>query len=373
MRYASQPTFLALATAALLIVLAGCSEDGTGTPNAYDSGSQTIDLNDPYGGFLPTDEDPAFGDATLAERAGDEERVADGYAGLTVEQMEQVSSYEEDPRTEWYSFTAVWGNLSADRNSGTPEDPPQQQEEVVWDGSLELTRGGIKLLSIILFEREHGDRLLPRAVPERIEWASRTYGHYDGLRVLLAIPPDTARVEDPVELTLHAGDYERVFTLAELDSLHEEIEVGENATISLRAFQADPEVDVRGFLGGAWGKAVEDSVGHFRGRWIAARDGRLMGWLRGHYGVDEAGEQVFFGKYIDWSGRFRGLLRGHYELMSSGEPGSPGYREYGEFWGEWIGRQGQALGRLNGTWSRRGNGRGRFHGMWRGNVLTPMF
>lgn len=372
MRFPTQRQLLALAGVGLVLAFAGCSENDVSTPNSYDSGSQTVDLDDPFGGFLMTDEDPAFGDSDLAESAGDEERVENGYSGLAIDQIQRVTEIEENPRTEWFSFTALWGNFCEDRNSDTP-DPPEQQEEIVWDGYMELTRGGIKLLSIILFENEHGDRILPRSGPELIEWESRTYGHHDGLRVLLAIPPDTSRIEDPVQLTFRAGDYERVFDLAELDSLHEEIDLTETATISFRSFRADPAADVRGFLGGQWGKVEGDSVGRFRGHWVAARDGRLMGWLRGHYGVNDAGQQVFFGKYVDWSGRFRGLLRGRYAVTTQGEPGTPQYRENGEFWGEWIGRQGQALGRLDGTWASRGNGRGRFHGMWRGNVLTPLF
>jgi hypothetical protein len=355
-----------------MALVGGCSED-VNTPDSYNSGSQTVDLDDSFGGFLPTDETPAFGDDQLADSASDEELVQDGYEGLSVVQLDEVSKMENNSEAVWYSLTALWGYLKdAEDNEPDGSIPPEWDEEVEWNGYMELSRGGIKLLSIILFEREHGDVILPRSDPGLIEWESTTYGHFDGLRVLLTIPPDTSRIPEPVELTFSAGSYQRVFAIEELDSLSEVIEViPDVASISFRAFQVDPAVDVRGFCRGLWGNAEDDSVGRFKGRWVSARDGRLMGWMRGHYGVNTNGDQVFFGKYVDQLGRFKGFLRGHYEVDSSGENGTAGYLEQGVFWGGWLDRHGRALGRLDGTWGQRGAGRGRYHGTWRGNVLTP--
>ena len=47
--------------------------------------------------------------------------------------------------------------------------------------------------------------------------------------------------------------------------------------------------------------------------WIS-RHGFIEGYLQGHYGKNESGEKVFFGKWVSKSGRFEGFLKGKYGL-----------------------------------------------------------
>jgi hypothetical protein len=56
--------------------------------------------------------------------------------------------------------------------------------------------------------------------------------------------------------------------------------------------------------------------------------GRLKGAVRGRYGIDDAGNRVFFGKYINRSGHIRGLIDGTWEPAVEGGRGT--------FSGEWI-------------------------------------
>ena len=81
-------------------------------------------------------------------------------------------------------------------------------------------------------------------------------------------------------------------------------------------------------------------VGTFAGLWTDLT-GRIHGFLRGGYGLDAAGNRVFFGKYIDRRGHFRGLLRGTWEPAEEES-------ELATFTGNWIGAAGQVEGYLGG-------------------------
>jgi len=352
-------------------LVAGCSDDGNTTAaDPYGPESQAVDLNDEYGGFLAVDEDPAFGDPELQRLAADEEAVEDGYAGLDPQAAEEARRLEQQPDFRFYSLTVLWGDLQPEWNQGAV-DSLEPGEPIVWDGRMTLSEGGIKLLSLLRFERAE-DRILPRSERETIEWVSTTHGFMDGIRVLVIVPADSVTGE-PIAQTLEfeAGDYTRTFSTDELTALDELVELGVGEKLSFRSYLTDPSsTRLDGFISGHWTRIESDSIGHFKGYWIGGRDGARLGYLQGHYGYDARGQQVFFGKYVDEFGNFRGFLRGQWETNDIVNPGQS-RRATGSFQGEWVDRHGGALGRLRGHWAFPLRGRGVFSGAWKGGILTP--
>ena len=65
-----------------------------------------------------------------------------------------------------------------------------------------------------------------------------------------------------------------------------------------------------GMLGGHW-KPLKPGLGVFQGKWAGA-GGKVVGHLKGIYGVNKAGDHVLFGKYISITGKFMGLIKGRY-------------------------------------------------------------
>ncbi|MBK8230015.1 MAG: hypothetical protein IPK72_05370 [Candidatus Eisenbacteria bacterium] len=94
-------TRFVLGTAALALSLAGCGDDD-GQTNAPPVDQPTYDLNAAYGGLTATDEQPAFGDPTLAAMEEDEAPVSDPI-------NDQVGEIGRGRAT--YAFTAIWGKL----------------------------------------------------------------------------------------------------------------------------------------------------------------------------------------------------------------------------------------------------------------------
>jgi len=343
-----------------LVLLGGCSHDNsTGSGNPFTPDDQTIDLNAPYGGFLAVDEQPAFGDLTLQAETTENEQPADGYAGLSIQARERTRRLEDD-HPDHYALIALWGDLR-NGDTSTSIKGGRDAEPVAWDGSLSLSAGAIRLLGLIDFERPE-DGILPRTLPTDIEWTSITHGDRDGLRVWLIVPHSA----EPETLRFKAGDYEQTLLTSDLEDLSENIEISDSLQISLRAFRADPAVAASGFLRGHWGRAPGDSLGRFGGHWVLGDDGRVVGVMRGHYGLNDQNQQVFFGKYIDLAGHFRGFLSGTWEATVSGTEDTRNYRESGTFSGQWVDEKGRPLGELQGRWQRRGNHTGVFTGRWRG-------
>ncbi len=363
---------LVLVIAFWVVLLPGCSEEDqiTDSDSGATAADQTVDLNDPYGGFLAVDEDPAFGNDDLAGSTTLEEEVENGYAGLSEEERRSAENMEENHKRGLYSLTVLWGNLE-DQELSESNVPPVEADAVIWDGTLSLREGAIRLLRLIRFERPE-DRILPRVGSDSLSWTSVTHGGYDGLRVLLVVPTDSSGIPVNDALTFYAEPFGRItLSIADLEEFDEVYDVPNSVEqVSIRAWRADPTVDSRGFCGGRWGWAANDSTGHFVGRWVEI-DGRLAGYMRGHYGENDEGQQVFFGKYVDRWGRFRGFLRGRYEIIRDAEIdlGGSGVSEIGSFNGEWVGKHGHAFGRLSGHWSRRGERPGLFSGVWVGHYV----
>ncbi len=380
MRHTTRKLALVLGLLAAVWVIAGCSSDEssnvTGGSTTGDPDQQTVNLDDTYGGFLAVDEDPAFGDDELAAAISEEEAVADGYEGLDPNERARAQEMEENKRV-WYSLTVLWGNLDTP-NENEVSGGSQEEDPVVWDGTMTIGLGAIRVMRLISFEHPEDHLILPRPAAGTVQWSSVTHGYLDGLRVLLIYGGDEPAAQAPDD-TLHfsAGPLGTVsLPIEELEDLNVIYDIpGSVEKVSFSAFRVEEAHHVRGFMAGRWGWAEGDSVGRFRGRWMS-HTGAHLGFMRGHYGENSHGDQVFFGKYIDHQGAFRGFLRGTYEILRTvGNPdnpaGAPVNFEVGAFQGRWEDASGNQMGDLHGRWSRVGKRPGVFSGSWRGLGIAP--
>ena len=303
---------LPLCAVALLLSAVGCSDNGTESQAA-----DQVDLNDEFAGLSPTDEAPGFGDAELI--ASDDEEVAvDDPMALSAE----VAAIETDPTSGVFRFRAVWGNLRLDTADTAPTS---------WDGSVEVSRGAVLIKKTIRFELAQ-DYIVPRVDRHLLEWVSTTTIHHDGIMADILIPAlrptydttvtvvvdslgDSSRVitidtippdNTPVEVTFNAGSYSRTFTLGELAALDEVVTLPDSHQIAVSAYQFTR--CPKGALVGGWGMN-DQGQGVFRGRWVN-QFGHRIGYLRGYYGTNDAGEKVFAGKWISDNGRFEGFVAG---------------------------------------------------------------
>lgn len=344
----------AILLSAALILASGCSgndpDSTTPDPNSTDG---RIDLESEFGGFDSRNEAPAFGDPSLAATLSLEASVDDPAPALEAGMA--------DPGNYLYSVTIRWGVLGTGMGpEGDADDPLAEPTD--WSGSLAVSRGQLQIVRVVAWERE--DRIeLPRSNPSLIEWASTTHGNYDGIRVLVRRLPTRAGAPDDT-LTFKTPLVTKSFPLAELADLDFEVETGNanGEAVRFEGWEAPRFMNSRGFVGGSWGWAEDDSVGHFAGRWVGVR-GEVSGFLRGVYGQNDAGEKVFFGKYIDRNGNFQGFVRGHWATTRGADRDGP---SVGSFRGEWLSGDAspERIGALHGVWRLRDNGRGAFDGRW---------
>jgi hypothetical protein len=343
---------IAILSLGLLALIAGCSQ------KTSDSQNDQSEIADEFGGYTPTDEQPAFGDQVLAaEMEGDEEYNDQVLSSPTVDSI--INDSEEEGA---YALRIVWGSLEFDSTVTEVTD---------WSGSLTISRGAEIVRRLIRFERGQ-DYILPREDRKVIEWVSVTTVHYDGIFVNLYVPPvdpnDTnVTADEPVTVTFATGPFTVSFNIEELMTLDTVfvLEDGVNA-VAFRGFKVFPGICPKGFLGGRWGK---DSTGQgiFFGRWIS-RNGALIGHLRGHWGTDRDGnpDNVFYGKWIDINGKFEGFLKGHYYAR----PCPNVVRDrFGQFKGFFYDANRNVKGALNGHYMRsrtdEENSLGFFLGRWK--------
>ncbi len=344
--------FVALLSFGLLALIAGCSENSTST------GDEMEELADQFGGYLPTDEEPAFGDEQMAaEMEGDVE-----YDDPILLSPEVESMIEEDA-TGAYVMRIVWGALEYDSSV---------TELTTWDGSLSVSYGAVVVRHKIRFEPWQ-DVILPRESREEVSWMSKTSVHHDGLALNIYIPaPDSGEeIEEPITVTFDTEPFTATYTIDELTALDTVyyLEDSVNA-VAVMAHKIYPGACPRGFLGGYWGV---DSTGQgiFYGRWIS-NNGALVGHLRGHWGEDsdENEGRVFYGKYIDITGKFEGLLKGRYmphpNWRANGNAFShAGGRFYGQFYDENGSPDGVLKGHYRNPRRVNDNNMGFFQGRWK--------
>ena len=176
------------------------------------------------------------------------------------------------------------------------------------------------------------DYIVPRVERTLLEWVSTTTIHNDGIMADILIPKllptydttvtvvvdslgDSSRVitvdtippdNTPVEVTFTAGSYSRTFSLGELAALDDVVPLPDSHQVAFSAFQFTR--CPKGTLVGGWG-VNDDGQGVFRGRWVN-QFGHGIGYMRGYYGINDAGERVFAGKLIGDNGRFEGFVAG---------------------------------------------------------------
>ena len=116
------------------------------------------------------------------------------------------------------------------------------------------------------------------------------------------------------------------------------------APILAAAITIEPGTCPRGFMHGRWMNHPERQGGFLKGRW-ETENGGVKGHMKGIYGVNDAGEKVFFGKMISRSGRFLGIVVGHYDKHPDDENG-------GWFQGRIVNRNREIIGGIKGEWKR---------------------
>jgi hypothetical protein len=169
-----------------------------------------------------------------------------------------------------------------------------------------------------------------------VAWFSHTGGHFDGLLVEIIEPPRNGQDggDPPPANLLHivTGPFERSFAVADLAQIDEIFEVEpEGNAVHLAGFTlGDLDPCPKGFLSGVWldDPDTDDESGFFRGRWVGVH-GIGMGHMMGQFGLDEDGNRMFFGKYINRSGEFMGLLAGTWKPSEE-------YPGHGSFVGHWT-------------------------------------
>ncbi len=356
---------------ALLIAGLGCQNDSVAPDAALTE--QGIDLDSPTGGLSTSDEAPAFGEPDMFAAFSTEASFDD-----PIEKCGRADSLEARG-ARFFEFRAIWGRL-ADANVTNAVDPCPLD----WSGTLHMEGGIIVIKKIIAFEANDS---VSRVDSSTIAWVSHTGPHVDGIQVRLIVPSDSLFCGACIPaLTLSTGPYSKTFTMAELLALDvvSPVDTCGNA-ISITSVLTPPGCP-HGQLMGAWKLTDLDSLtsadslenggvvhGVFRGIWIG-KGGRIGGHLRGVFGLNAAGEHVFFGKYIDLTGRFMGILRGKGGLrgapsLTGGngngrDKGAEIKRPRGWFAGEWIDSNLNVQGRLRGRWIASEEGKGFFHGIW---------
>lgn len=352
------PTIIA---AVFSLTAMSCSNSiDSSTPNDGE-----LDLNSEFGGYTASDESPAFGDASFASAMSAEPLFDD-----PLYPADAVDSLLDDGKTV-YALVLRWGQLEGDSTVTTLTD---------WSGSLELLRGGIALRQTIRFEAGQDHIVRPRTSRKLLEWVSFTSVHFDGLLVLIHDPVvDDDSVVAPNELVLTMPQYARSFSMEELDSLDEIVDIDASGNqLAINARRLDLVLCGEGSLEGIWRLNPSHRNGEFFGRWMTA-GGAFGGHLRGHFGIRGDSSRVFFGKVIGVDGSFAGLLRGAWGFNDSDSTG-------GWFEGDWASSAGLTVGSVAGTWVSapvgdaddddgrgNGNGRGRGHNRnsrWGGGFFT---
>ncbi len=123
-----------------------------------------------------------------------------------------------------------WGYLPQPEGAA-PEaaDVPEEEKYamVPWDGFLQTTKGGIKLLETLLFETggayENGgdDFVYPRNNRLTLEWRSSTTTHWDGIVAAIVVP---VHAVPEAHVTLHTEQWSHVFMARHLVGLHARIQ-----------------------------------------------------------------------------------------------------------------------------------------------------
>ena len=150
--------------------LPGCLNPSSGdsVDNGLVTREETVDFDDPYGGYNLGDESEAFGDATMVDDFGP--ATVAGYDDPMADDP-IITDANRNHKTRRY-LMITWGNLERDSLVTSSTD---------WSGSLCVENGAVLLRRTIRFE--DNDKILPRVSRDKLEWASHTRPHFDGILV----------------------------------------------------------------------------------------------------------------------------------------------------------------------------------------------
>lgn len=367
----------------MTFLLAACGEDAV-TNDPADLSNQvsemSIDLALEDGGMSATDERPGFGDAYFSSYLGEDRDIAVVDDPLTTD--ERLIEAERRGDVEVKFVRVLWGNMG--RGPEADEERPDY-EPLDWTGGATVSDGILMPLQTIRFERK--DHLIPpwrQEDPSRqkVMWVSHTGPGKDGVLLKIVIP---AKDDDSLDgdaalrtngdglteddmFVFRTGPFTMEFPLSEIQDLDEVFMVDDRNGVSFVGFDRDDLSDMcpRGGMEGAWVRVENDDRrgGYFRARWVNVL-GRVVGHVRGRWGVTDEGEKVFVGKIIGRHGEYKGYMRGHWE-PSEDRPGR------GAFMGQWLVRvegsdQVRAKGAVRGAWavSDRVEHGGFLRGMWK--------
>jgi hypothetical protein len=367
-------SLLVFLPAALLLVAAGCGSDETAAPSATLVGDDfaTLDFDAPFGGLTLADELPGFGDRDLVAGDADIEGVAyhddladDPEIRAWLESGNGPGDVNDPERPQFTFVRIVWGKLGNEESS-PPADGQDDGDEVDWSGEISVDRGFLIVQRVIDFERGSDYLVRPRPDRQTIAWASFTADDNDGLFIRIIEPPlnngggDGQDEPQPNFLHFRSGPFTQSFDVCDLAAIDELFAADvPGQAIQFHGFTLDATHPCpRGFMIGRWlGQPHQDPIGGtFQGRWVGVQ-GPVIGYMRGAYGVNGNGEQVFFGKYIGRNGHCLGLLAGTWE--TGPRP------NYGWFQGRWFSGDNDVLGHLGGQFMMHPQRpAGTFNGRW---------
>lgn len=336
---------LGLASVALLVLAAGCSQSDN---DGQIGGGKMLDL---YGGYDTSPEAPGFGNAELVAGHPEDTPYDDDMADSSA-----VRSAVNNPRARKYMLRMVWGNLEH------PDTTVSTCPVTDWSGSITADGGLLIVRRLIRFEA--GDYIVrPRRGAREVEWVSHTCNHVDGLLLEVIDVPDARPRTVANALSIATA----LFTLdIPFDSLADYARAATFDDCNGIAIAATDRRETRcprGFLEGGW-ISRSDTSGAFRGAWVRD-DGSLDGYLHGRYTVED-GRRILFGKWITTAGDFGGLMRGTWgPLLDDAEPGEEGPDGY--FQGHWVNDAFTIVGHFRGHYClpEAPDTTGSFHGRWK--------
>ncbi|HKW15388.1 MAG TPA: hypothetical protein VJS69_12945 [Candidatus Krumholzibacteria bacterium] len=342
---------IALISALAAWAFVGCEQStGTDTSNDVATRTQSVNLNDPYGGYNTANEKAGFGDPYLLGNYG-------GAANNMVALADSDTTRDDHMRIQRF-LLVTWGNLQSDSTITSPTD---------WSGSLCAENGIVRPLRTIRFEYPR-DHLVPGTSRSCVDWVSHTEPHFDGILFAFHHMPCDSLASDslcaaPLSITFTTGPLTVTFNQDELKDLHKVIKVDDAGNaVAFNTIVREPHACPNGFLAGQW-KDVPGQryAGIFRGEWTT-ENGLHSGFLHGVYGQNREGHNVFFAKWITDSGAFHGLMRGTYgEGTNAASANADGW-----FSGVWISRELRMAGNVKGVWGQGSgeDGGGFFRGVW---------
>ncbi len=320
----------------IILMGTGCPQQGMESPTAATDGEPTSLNDDGFGGYNTEDEATAFGLDVMNQFASDEAIDDPTIDEAEIDEMSASGDYDA------YWIRLVWGNLKLNTHRGDDYDGPV----IDWTGSLTLDGEGALILRRLIRFDPH-DSIIDEDDRKLVLWESFTGPHIDGLLIKVLVPTDLT----DAELTLLAGPFEATITFAELDQYNEITMIDDDGNgMAIVGLKAEDDACHEGFMQGKYHSRTDHPGGIFRGRTVNEA-GVLNGYLRGHYGINDLGDQVFFGKYISETGHFKGRMRGTYGA--------------GAFSGIWANLAGTTEGHLNGKYvTGTGTNTGFFQGLW---------